>query len=87
MVAGGHGVCMLGVWGEARSMVEAGCGVSLYSEGMYEDVNKVVWARVLWDAGREAKSIVEEYSRYYFGASNQAAARLGPSRCRISQNS
>ena len=24
MVAGGHGVCMLGVWGEARSMVEQG---------------------------------------------------------------
>lgn len=59
---------------EARRTVKAGAGVLLYSEGMYEDLNKVVWANVLWDPAREAQAIVEEYSRYYFGFPNQAPA-------------
>ncbi len=59
---------------QARAMAALGCGTTLYSEGMYEDVNKVVWANVLWDPKRDARAIVEEYSNYYFGSANKAHA-------------
>jgi len=52
---------------EARRMALAGCGTALYSEGIYEDINKVVWMNVLWDPTRTARDIVEEYCGYYFG--------------------
>jgi hypothetical protein len=59
---------------QARQMAAAGCGTTLYSEGMYEDINKVVWASVLWEPQRSAQAIVEEYSGYYFGVANQHKA-------------
>jgi hypothetical protein len=59
---------------QARQMAAAGCGTTLYSEGMYEDINKVVWASVLWEPQRNAQTIVEEYSGYYFGAPNKDKA-------------
>jgi hypothetical protein len=59
---------------QARQMAELGCGVTLYSEGMYEDINKVIWASVLWAPNRHPQAIVEEYSRYYLGAANQTLA-------------
>jgi hypothetical protein len=59
---------------QAHQMAAVGCGTTLYSEGMYEDINKVVWASVLWDPQREARAIVEDYSGYYFGPVNRDKA-------------
>lgn len=62
---------------EARRIAKADCGTALYSEGIYEDINKAVYAGLLWDPGRSAAQILDEYARYYFGPSNvNAAVRL-----------
>lgn len=62
---------------QARDTVAAGCGASLYSEGMYEDANKAIWAGLLWKPERPTGDIAAEYSRWYFGAGNETrGARL-----------
>lgn len=58
---------------QARSIAAAGYGTALYSEGIYEDINKIVWACVLWDPARNAEDILSEYCRYYFGEERCAA--------------
>ena len=58
---------------EARRMAQAGCGTTLYSEGIYEDINKIIWLNVLWDPAREAPEIVNDYCGYYFGERNRRA--------------
>lgn len=55
---------------EARSDSQYGYGAILYSEGIFEDLNKVIWACSLWNPKRSAEDIVEEYSRFYFGHAN-----------------
>ncbi|MBI5092526.1 MAG: hypothetical protein HZB26_08800 [Candidatus Hydrogenedentes bacterium] len=52
---------------EARQAAKHGYGAALYSEGIYEDLNKVTWACALWDPKRTAEDIVQEYARFYFG--------------------
>lgn len=42
-------------------------GAMPYSEGRYEDVNKVVWAQLLWNTGRDVLEVLRDYCRYYFG--------------------
>ena len=59
---------------QARQMADLGCGVTLYSEGMYEDLNKAIWVSVLWEPKRNPQAIVEEYSSYYFGSANKVPA-------------
>jgi hypothetical protein len=62
---------------EAGKIARAGCGTALYSEGLYEDVNKAVYASVLWDPACTAERVLEEYTRYYFGRKNvKAGVRL-----------
>jgi hypothetical protein len=63
---------------QAREIARAGCGTLLYSEGLYEDLNKAVYAGLLWDPERTAGAIVDEYARYYFGRRNvkQAGALI-----------
>lgn len=53
---------------QARETVEAGCGTLLYSEGLYEDVNKVVWLATLWNPTYTPEEVIGAYSHYYFGA-------------------
>lgn len=52
---------------QARQAAAHGYGSMLYSEGVYEDVNKIVWGSALWEPGRDLKDIVGEYARFYFG--------------------
>lgn len=59
---------------EARKIAQAGAGTALYSEGIYEDINKAVYAARLWDPDRELAPVLEEYARYYFGHKNVKAA-------------
>ena len=55
---------------EAPRVARAGCGTLLYSEGMYEDLNKAVYVGLLWDPQRDVAEILEEYARYFFGPAN-----------------
>jgi hypothetical protein len=58
----------------ARRTVANGFGTELYSEGFYDDLNKVVWVSILWDPNRTATEIIGEYCNYYFGAKAAPAA-------------
>jgi hypothetical protein len=60
---------------EARRVARSGCGAVVYSEGVYEDVNKVIWAALMWDPDRTPESATGEYSRFYFGSRNAEIAR------------
>ncbi len=41
-------------------------GGAPYSEGIYEDLNKAVWAQFYWGRAREAEDTVREYLAYEF---------------------
>jgi len=42
-------------------------GAVTYSDGVTDDLNKVIWSAILWDPGRSDKAVVEEYTRCFFG--------------------
>ncbi|UVI33374.1 hypothetical protein [Paenibacillus spongiae] len=52
-------------YAELRDSIE---GAFPYSEGIYEDINKFVWAQLLWHSKTEIEEMVREYCRFYFGA-------------------
>lgn len=56
---------------EVREMLE---GAVVYSEGRYEDVNKFLWAQLLWSPDRDFADILREYCRFYFGAASELEA-------------
>ena len=43
-------------------------GFITYSEGVNDDLNKVVWACLGWDPKTEIEDIVRDYSRYFLSA-------------------
>lgn len=53
---------------QARDAAAHGYGAVLYSEGFYEDINKIAWALTLWNPERNPEDIVREYARFYFGS-------------------
>lgn len=42
-------------------------GFISYSDGVHDDVNKVVWSQMGWDSKSDVKNIITEYSRFFFG--------------------
>ena len=48
-------------------------GVGGYSEGLSDDVNKVVWSMLAAEPEQTVESIIHQYSRYHFGAEHEAA--------------
>jgi hypothetical protein len=42
-------------------------GFLSYSDGVHDDVNKVVWSQLGWDSKTDVKNIMLEYSRFFFG--------------------
>lgn len=42
-------------------------GFITYSEGCNDDVNKILWSTLGWDANRPVEQILREYSRYFIG--------------------
>lgn len=42
-------------------------GFLSYSDGVHDDVNKVVWSQMAWDSKSDVKNIMIEYSRFFFG--------------------
>jgi hypothetical protein len=49
-----------------RDAVFTGGFVS-YSDGVHDDVNKVLWSQLGWDAKADVRNIVTEYCRFFFG--------------------
>ena len=37
-----------------------------YSEGIFEDINKVIWSQFYWDSAKTASETVLEYLQYEF---------------------
>lgn len=64
----------------AGEMAELGpsiAGAMPYSEGRYEDANKLLWAQLQWDPARDPAAILEDYCRFAFGPDAAAdGARL-----------
>lgn len=42
-------------------------GFISYSDGVHDDVNKVVWSQLGWDSKANVKNIMSEYARFFFG--------------------
>ena len=57
-------------WDEAKGILAGGLP---YSEGIYEDINKVVYARFYWDDAPVSQTI-REYASFYFGSENADTA-------------
>jgi len=43
-------------------------GFVTYSDGVHDDVNKIIWSMRGWDSNREVRDILIEYCRFFFGA-------------------
>ncbi len=62
------------IWRDCADIVQGGMP---YSEGKYEDINKVLYAGFFWDKGRSAEDILKDYAGYEFpGASAEEVIRL-----------
>ncbi|WP_139249731.1 hypothetical protein [Mariniphaga anaerophila] len=42
-------------------------GSVTYSDGVHDDVNKVLWTCLDWNSELDARQILEDYSRFFFG--------------------
>jgi hypothetical protein len=51
------------VWKPSRHLLSGGFP---YSEGIYEDINKVITSQLYWKPSREIKDIIKEYAGYEF---------------------
>ncbi len=53
-------------------------GFISYSDGVHDDVNKIVWSSLAWDRDADINTVLTEYCRYFFGqeAADSAAAGL-----------
>ncbi len=43
------------------------CGFITYSEGINDDVNKIIWSGLGWDPKTNLMEILQDYSRYFIG--------------------
>jgi hypothetical protein len=52
-------------------------GFISYSDGIHDDVNKVVWSALAWDRNADLNTVLTEYSRVFFGPEVAGAAAAG----------
>jgi len=52
-------------------------GFLSYSDGVHDDVNKVVWSQLGWDPTQDVTHIIKEYTRFFFGESAAGEAASG----------
>ncbi|HLK60363.1 MAG TPA: hypothetical protein VKU00_27630 [Chthonomonadaceae bacterium] len=52
-------------------------GFISYSDGIHDDVNKIVWSALAWDRSADLNTVLTEYSRVYFGSEVADAAASG----------
>lgn len=43
-------------------------GFISYSDGVHDDVNKIIWTALAWDRKADERNILKEYSNYFFGS-------------------
>jgi hypothetical protein len=53
--------------GVIRSLLPYTIGFISYSDGMNDDINKVVWSQLGWDPSMDVRKVLIEYSRFFFG--------------------
>jgi hypothetical protein len=61
----------------ARLFQPITCGAITYSDGVNDDLNKVIWSARLWDPGADLDRLMREYGRYYFGEECAGPAAAG----------
>jgi hypothetical protein len=44
-------------------------GFLSYSDGVHDDVNKIIWSQMAWDPDKDVRQVLVEYSRFFFGSS------------------
>ncbi len=44
-------------------------GFLAYSDGVHDDVNKVIWSQMAWDPSKDVRNVLVEYARNFFGYS------------------
>jgi len=42
-------------------------GFLSYSDGVHDDVNKVIWSQMSWDPTKDVRDVMVEYARLFFG--------------------
>ena len=42
-------------------------GFLSYSDGVHDDVNKVIWSQMSWDPSKDVRDVMVEYARLFFG--------------------
>ncbi|TBH70926.1 hypothetical protein [Aquirufa nivalisilvae] len=52
-------------------------GFLSYSDGVHDDVNKVIWSQMAWNTEKDVRQVMVEYARYFFGNSVAEAAAEG----------
>lgn len=52
-------------------------GFITYSDGVHDDVNKIVWSQLGWNPDKKVNTILEEYGRLFFGPSLAEETRNG----------
>ena len=52
-------------WDRVKNTIDGG---TPYSEGIFEDLNKFIWAMFCWSPDRSVRSILEEYAAYIASA-------------------
>lgn len=51
----------------ARMYQGVSCGAITYSDGVNDDLNKVLWSALLWNPEEDLRAILVNYGRYYMG--------------------
>ena len=42
-------------------------GFLAYSDGVHDDVNKVIWSQMAWNPSKDVQKVMEEYARFFYG--------------------
>ena len=69
------------IWAQSRHLLDGGLP---YSEGRFEDINKVTCLRLFWDKSATVESIVNEYIDYEFGP--QVQSEVAEAICLLEEN-
>jgi hypothetical protein len=52
-------------------------GFISYSDGVHDDVNKIVWSQMAWDTKQNVRNVVVEYCSFFFGSKLAGEAAEG----------
>jgi hypothetical protein len=52
-------------------------GFLSYSDGVHDDVNKVIWSQMAWNPSKDVRTVLVEYSRFFFGTKMAEAGADG----------